>query len=85
MSSSKNLLYQRLIFDFIIALNFDKATLDLFFFIDLFCTLFTYIMSELIWHQPRYELSHHLTLVIYSFDGNKNLLGTENQSKYEIS
>lgn len=38
-------------------------------------------MSKLIWHQPRYELSHHLSLVINSFDGNKNLLETENKTE----
>lgn len=56
--------------DFLIYLN-------LFIKLAPHCTLFTYIMSELIWHQPCYKLSHYLSLVIYSLDGNKNLLGTE--------
>lgn len=54
-----------------------RAILDLFIKQALHCTLFTYVMSELIWHQPSYKLSHYLSLVIYSLDGNKNLLGTE--------
>lgn len=39
-------------------------------------SLFTYIMRELVWHQPCNKLSHYFSLVIYSLDGNKNLLGT---------
>lgn len=39
-----------------------------------FCT---YIMGELIRHQPCNELPHHLCLIIYSLDGDENLPGTE--------
>lgn len=38
---------------------------------------FTYIMGELVWHQPCNELPHHLRLVIYSLDGDENLSGTD--------
>lgn len=41
---------------------------------------FTYIMGELIWHQPCSELSHHLSLVIYSLDGDENLSRTNKRS-----
>lgn len=34
-------------------------------------------MRELVRHQPRYELSHHLGLVIYSLDGEENLSGAD--------
>lgn len=30
-------------------------------------------MGELIWHHPCNELSHHLSLIIYSLDGEENL------------
>lgn len=36
-------------------------------------SVFTYIMWELIRHQPCNELSHHLSLVIYSLNRDKNL------------
>lgn len=41
-------------------------------YISSFCT---YIMGELVWHEPCNELSHHLSLVIYSLDGEENLSG----------
>lgn len=43
-------------------------------YISSFCT---YIMGELIRHQPCNELSHHFSLIIYSLDGDENLSGKD--------